>query len=214
MKISNLVVAMAMSIMITACTTKRPKLESVAENWSPAQLQTHPKQPLNEPGVEIPLPGQPKRGPVVLFDTLLPRDILVAPLSTIDIERLQKGLDEYDVITVGPSSLRDYKGQQELLDHLAEIYRFSRRQQNILREGLKHGGVLWVYLCKATSGFVTVRRMIHLYRRCVDLRSSAIPPSQYYLAERNASPSPLTQFGTAFVTRAGIRQLPDQNTWL
>jgi len=88
---------------------------------------------------------------------LLPRDILVAPLSTIDIERLQKGLDEYDVITVGPSSLRDYKGQQELLDHLAELYRFSRRQQNILREWLKHGGVLWVEFGISVQGYEWIR---------------------------------------------------------
>jgi hypothetical protein len=67
----------------------------------------------------------------------------IAPLAEVDIWELRHHPRQYDIITVGPVTFRQYSGRGELLDQLAATHGLTKEKAAILTHWVKTGGVLW-----------------------------------------------------------------------
>jgi hypothetical protein len=140
MKIERLLTLVA-AAAISACGTPLPAPEPRVE-WVPSRITISPTADLTtriETGRSKPATG--KYSP--RFYQKLRAQPAIASLAQVDIWELRHHPRQYDIITIGPVSLRQYSGRRELLDHLATTHGLTKEKAEVLTNWVKTGGILW-----------------------------------------------------------------------
>ncbi len=90
------------------------------------------------------------------------------PIQKVDFWRLQKEPKSIDFIYISPVWIRDFKKvSSDLLEDLCYSYNISKQEQNILRQWVKRGGILWV-----ESG--TYSTKYDIFNKCGEIATAKI----------------------------------------
>ena len=121
-----------------------PTLEK-AVDWTPARIAFPPSADLSA-RVDAP-GGRPVLGKYSLrFYQRLKAKPTVVALAEVDVWDLRHHPRRYDVITIGPVSIRQFRNKTELLDQLATTHGLSQEKAQVLTNWVRTGGVVWVEL--------------------------------------------------------------------
>lgn len=114
-----------------------------APSWEPSRLTLAPG--LDSLGyTRVGQPGLPRKKFSLRFYQKLRSHLTIAPLADVDIWDLRFHPRRYDIITIGPLSVRQFSGRKELLEDLAAPYGVSREKAQVLTNWVKSGGIVWI----------------------------------------------------------------------
>jgi hypothetical protein len=127
-----------------------PSRESSRLAWEPSRLTWEPSRSALEPGLD-PLgrmragrASSPTRKFSLRFYQNLRAQLRIAPLVEVDIWDLRFYPRRYDIITLGPVSIRQFSGRKELLENLATTHGMTKDKAQILINWVKSGGMVWI----------------------------------------------------------------------
>ena len=155
MKNTWAVLAWVLPALIPACASSPPPAERPV-NWAPSRIAISPTTNLSPQigtGPTIPPLGKFS----LRFYQKLRAHPVIVPLAGVDIWDLRDHPRRYDIITIGPVTLREYRGRKELLEQLAATHGLTREKAEVLTNWVKTGGVLWIEFGVFIQGYEWIR---------------------------------------------------------
>jgi hypothetical protein len=144
-----------LALLISGCSSTPPPPEQ-ALDWSPSQLALSPTVSL-VPQIATDRSRPPLGKFSLRFYQKLKAHPVIAPLAEVDIWGLRDHPRQYDIITVGPASFREYSGRKELLDQLTTTHGLTKEKAEVLTDWLRTGGILWVEFGVFIQGYEWIR---------------------------------------------------------
>jgi hypothetical protein len=146
---------MVLPLLITACASSPAPTERPLD-WDPSRIAVSPTIDL-APQLRAG-PARPPFGKFSLrFYQKLRAHPVIASLAEMDIWELRDHPRQYDIITIGPVSFRQYSGKKELLEQLATTHGLSKEKAEVLTNWVKTGGVVWVEFGIFIQGYEWIR---------------------------------------------------------
>jgi hypothetical protein len=144
-----------LTLLISGCSSTPPSPEH-AMDWGPSRLALSPTVNL-APQIGTDRSRPPLGKFSLRFYQKLKAHPAIAPLAEVDIWELRDHPRQYDIITIGPVSFREYSGRKELLDQLTTTHGLTKEKAKVLTDWLRTGGVLWVEFGVFIQGYEWIR---------------------------------------------------------